>query len=328
MLDLPKGLLAVAGTLWLPRAASTVAAEVDSLWGLVFWTCMFFFVLVTFLLFFFVIRFRKRPGYVQSDSPSHNTTLELFWSIIPTILVTIMFWQGFKVYLNITTPPRDSYEIQVMGQKWSWLFTYPNGYIDAELHVPSGRPVRLVMTSRDVIHSFFVPAFRVKRDVVPGRYDEVWFNATTPGVYDIFCAEYCGTSHSTMLSKVHVHEPDEYDAWLEEASELLSRMPPAEAGALLYRQRGCPQCHSVDGTRGSGPTFLGLFGSREALQGGGSVTVDENYVRESLLDPQARVTAGYEPMMPTYRLKDEEVSAIVEYLKTLGGVILPGKEAQ
>ena len=173
--------------------------------------------------------------------------------------------------------------------------------------------------SADVIHALFVPAFRVKRDVMPGRYTDVWFEATHPGEYDLYCAEYCGTSHSTMLAKVIVHPVGEFEPWLVEASDFLSRMPPAEAGQLLYEQRGCPQCHSMDGSTGTGPTFLGLFGSMEQLEGGGAVLVDENYVRESILNPQANVTAGYDPVMPTFqgRLRDEEIAAIIEFMKTL-----------
>jgi cytochrome c oxidase subunit 2 len=179
--------------------------------------------------------------------------------------------------------------------------------------------VRLVLSSEDVIHSFFVPSFRVKMDAVPGRYTKSWFRATRPGEYDVFCAEYCGTSHSDMRTAVVVHPPGEFEKWLEGASNLLATLPPAEAGARLYTTRGCAQCHSVDGRSGTGPTLQGLFGHPVPLQGGGSVTADENYLRESLLAPESKVVAGYQPVMPTYkgRLKDGEITAIIEYLKTL-----------
>jgi cytochrome c oxidase subunit 2 len=171
------------------------------------------------------------------------------------------------------------------------------------------------------MHSFYVPEFRIKRDVIPGRYSKAWFEALQTGRYDILCTEYCGTSHSSMLANLYVHERGEFDAWLEDASNFLARMPPAEAGGLLYNQRGCKQCHSLDGSAGTGPSFLGLYGSRHALASGEMIEVDENYVRESILMPQAKIVAGYEPVMPTYqgRLKDEEIGAIIEYLKTLGG---------
>ena len=307
------------GSFWLPEQGSTVASQVDADWSLVYWTSVVFFALIVFLLFFFAIRYRGRAGQKAEKSVSHNTSLEVFWSVIPTLLVMVMFWQGYKTFINMATPPQNAYEILVEGQKWNWTFTYPGGYVDPQLHVPVDTPVRLVMSSQDVIHSLFIPAMRVKRDVVPGRYNKLWFNAVKTGEYDIFCTEYCGTEHSTMLSKLIVHERGEFDAWLEEASDFLSRMPPAEAGALLYNQRGCKQCHSVDGSPGIAPTFQGLFGSDEKLKDGSTVVVDENYIRESIYEPMARITAGYDPVMPTFagRLKEEEVGAIIEYLKTL-----------
>jgi cytochrome c oxidase subunit II len=309
------------GVTWLPEQASTHAAHVDFSIGVVFWISAFFLLLITFLLVLFVVRYRERPGYVAVPTASHNMPLELFWSIVPTLIVGGLFWSGYKAYLDLATPPAGTYDVQVTGQKWNWLFTYPNGYVDGQLHVPLDTPVRLVMTSQDVIHAFFVPAFRVKRDVMPGRYSYLWFQATAPGTYDAFCAEYCGRSHSGMLTKVVVHERAEFDTWLAEASDFLSRMPPAEAGAMLYSQRGCKQCHSIDGSAGIGPTFRDLYGHQQALASGGSVVVDENYIHESVLEPQAKVVQGFEPVMPSFkgRLRDEEISAIIEYIKTLEG---------
>lgn len=307
------------GGFWLPERASTFAHRVDANWDLVYWVSVIFFALVTFLMFFFVFRYRGTHGDRATSKVTHHTGLEVFWSVVPTLIVVVLFWQGYKTFLDMVTPPQNSYEVLVSGQKWNWAFTYPNGYVDADLHVPVDTPVTLVMSSQDVIHSFFVPEFRIKRDVMPGRYTKLWFNATLLGEYDILCAEYCGTSHSEMISKLVVHERGEFDAWLEEAADFLSRMPPAEAGELLYNKRGCKQCHSVDGSSGIGPTFLGKYGSMEALTTGESILVDENYVRESIYEPQAKLTAGYDPVMPTYRgrLKEEEVTAIIEYMKTL-----------
>ena len=308
-------------TTWLPEQASTHAAHVDFSIEVVFWISVFFLALISFLLVWFVLRYRERPGYVQQPSASHNTPLEIFWSVVPTLIVAGLFWSGYKAYLDLATPPAGAYDVQVTGQKWNWLFTYPNGYVDGQLHVPRDTPVRLVMTSQDVIHALFVPAFRVKRDVIPGRYSYLWFEATAPGTYDAFCAEYCGTSHSTMLTKVVVHERAEFESWLAEASDFLNRMPPAEAGGMLYAQRGCKQCHSIDGSPGIGPTFRGLYGHEQTLASGETVRVDENYIHESVLEPQAKVAQGFEPVMPSFkgRLRDEEVSAIVEYIKTLEG---------
>jgi cytochrome c oxidase subunit 2 len=199
------------------------------------------------------------------------------------------------------------------------MFGYPNGYVDENLHVPVDTPVRLVITSDDVIHSLFIPAFRLKKDAVPGRYTKMWFRATQPGEYQVFCAEYCGTSHSDMLAKTVVHPPGEFEKWLENASNFLDKMSPAEAGEKLFKQRGCTQCHSIDGTRIIGPTLQGAFGHEVALTTGQKVLFDEDYARNSILNPQAQIVAGFDPVMPTYqgRLKDREISAIIEYIKTL-----------
>lgn len=313
-------LLLFANGVMLPPQASTVAPAVDSLFHFIFWVSAFFFLLIVGLMLFFVIRFRKRPGYQKaSEAPTHNTFLELTWSGIPLVLVMVMGVWGFKVFLDINTPPANAYEIQVTGQKWKWLFTYPNGYVDEALHVPVDQPVRLVMTSEDVIHSFFVPAFRIKKDVVPGRYTKLWFRATKAGKFPVFCAEYCGTGHSDMLTSVEVHEPGGFERWLEAASNLLNTLPPAEAGRRLYQTRGCSQCHSTDGTGGIGPTFKDLFGHEVALRGGERVVADENYLRESILEPMSKIVAGFEPVMPTYkgRLKDQEITAILAFIKSL-----------
>jgi len=179
-----------------------------------------------------------------------------------------------------------------------------------------------VMTSEDVIHSFYVPAFRIKRDVVPGRYSKVWFRATKVGEYQVFCAEYCGTGHSDMLAQVVVHEPGGFERWMDEVGNMFKTMTPVQVGERLYRLRGCAQCHTIDGKASVGPTFQGVFGHEQALKGGGSALIDENYVRESILEPQAKIAAGFEPVMPTFKgkLSDREISAIIEYLKTLGAL--------
>ena len=306
---------------WLPEQASTVAREVDSAFYFVYWISAFFFVLITGLIVWFAVRYRYRPGIREKADPAphHNLTLEVAWTVPPTLLVVAFFWVGFRGFMDLVTPPDNSYDVQVTGQKWNWLFTYPGGYVDPDLHVPVYVPIRLTLSSQDVIHSFFVPAFRVKRDVVPGRYAKAWFQAQKAGEYQLFCAEYCGTSHSKMLSKVVVHEPGQFEHWLADASNFLDKMSPEDAGKKLYEQRGCPQCHSVDGKPGTGPTFLGLFGSTQAITAGGAVVADENYIRASILQPAAQVVAGFEPVMPSFqgRLSDREIDAIIAYLKTL-----------
>jgi cytochrome c oxidase subunit 2 len=313
------GTVASGGGFWMPRRASSVAGSVDWVFDFILWISIFFMVLVTVLMIVFILRYRHREGEEAKGSKSHNTLLEVTWSVIPLILVILIFWYAFQVYLDMATPPDDAYEVLVTGQKWKWLFTYPNGYIDENLHVPVDTDVRLIMTSEDVIHSLFVPAFRVKQDVVPGRISKLWFHALEAGEFEIYCAEYCGTSHSDMLAKAVVHPPGEFELWLEEASNFLDRMSPAEGGALLVNQRGCPQCHSVDGAANVGPTFLDLFGSSRQFTDGTTGVADEEYIRQSILEPQAKVVAGFEPVMPTFqgRLKDREVMAVIEYIKTL-----------
>jgi cytochrome c oxidase subunit II len=308
-------------TPWLPPQGTEVASDVDRLFNFVLGVSVAFFLLVMSLLVLFVLRYRRRGRAATSSepSPSHNTALEVTWTAIPVLLVLVIFAWGFKLYLDINTVPEDAYEIQVTGQKWKWLFTYPNGHVDENLHVPVDTPVRLVMTSEDVIHGFFIPAFRIKHDVVPGRYARLWFKAREPGEYQVFCTQYCGAGHSEMLAKVVVHPPGGFDRWLATEANILNTLPPAEAGERLYKMRGCAQCHSVDGKAGTGPTFLGLFGEPVPLTTAASVPADENYIRESILDPQAKVVAGFQPVMPTFkgRLKDAEITDLIAYLKTL-----------
>jgi cytochrome c oxidase subunit 2 len=293
---------------------------VDRVFDFIYWLSVFFFALIVGLMVAFVLRYRRRPGRLEAeDSPSHNLALELTWTLIPLALVFVIFAWGFKVYLDLSTAPANAYEVLVTGQKWKWLFTYPNGHVDEDLHVPADVPVRLVMTSEDVIHGFYIPAFRLKHDVVPGRYAKVWFRAPLPGEYQVFCTQYCGTGHSDMLAKVVVHRPGEFERWLEESGDFLKKMPPAQAGEQLYRTRGCAQCHSVDGKGGTGPSFRGIWAHMQPIKDAQAVMVDENYVRESIMEPQAKIAAGFEPVMPTYKgkLKDQEITAIIEYLKTL-----------
>jgi cytochrome c oxidase subunit 2 len=315
----PAFLAQQRGNFWLPERASSGAGAVDDLFHFILYLSIFFFLLIVVVALVFVLRYRRRPGHTEQASPQHNLALEITWSVIPIILVIFIFYFGFRDFMDMATPPADAQEIAVTGQKWKWLFTYPNGHVDDELHVPVDEPVKLVLTSEDVIHSLFIPAFRLKRDAVPGRYSKIWFRATKPGQYPALCAEYCGTGHSDMHTWVVVHEPGGYEQWLEKAADFVETLSPAEAGERLYKTRGCAQCHSIDGSGSIGPTFQGLYGETQALRGGSSVTVDENYVRESIQDPQAKVVAGFEPVMPTYKgkLSDREITAIIAYLKSL-----------
>ena len=314
-------LFAKAGSSLFPAPTSTTAGDVDDLFYFILAVSIAFFAIIVVAMALFVIKYRHRDDLEIQPSPSHNNALEVFWTVIPAIVVGIIFFWGFIDFMDMRQAPDNAYEIQVTAKKWSWAFTYPNGHVDNDLHVPVDRPVKLVMSSDDVIHSLYIPAFRLKMDLIPGKYTNTWFEPNTPGDYTLFCAEYCGTQHSTMLARVVVHPSGEFETWLEEAANMLSRMTPVEAGEILYTRRGCVQCHSIDGSAKVGPTFSKVFGTQQSMADGSTVTVDENYIRESILEPQAKIRAGYKPVMPTYQgqLKDEEIGALIAYIKSLSG---------
>ncbi|MEM1304389.1 MAG: c-type cytochrome [Planctomycetota bacterium] len=330
---------------WFRPASSTNAEAVDSLFAFITWINIIFFVPIVALMVLFVFWYRKRPGHEAQHSPHHSNTLEITWSVIPLILVVIIFSLGFKGFLDMRVPPDDAYEIAVQAKKWGWSFTYPNGLVTDDLHVPVDRPVKLVLSSVDVIHSLYIPAFRVKMDCVPGRYNTMWFEATEPskpidadgdgefdtgeGGYDLFCTEYCGTGHSAMMRKVHVYASDlEFVNKLDELSDVRKLGPPEEVGEQLYVARGCKQCHTIDGTDrpgNGGPSFKGHYGKENAFTDGSSVKMDENYIRESILYPQKLIRSGYKPIMPTYQgqFSDDELFAIIAYIKKLNGADVP-----
>lgn len=302
---------------WLPEPVSTMAPEIDGLFYWVTWVSVILFVGVVAGMIFFAFKYRRRSADDLPGVVNENKLLEITWIVIPTILVLITFTWGFKSYIKLGVAPPQSYQIQTVGAQWLWNFTYPNGTTTTnELHVPVGRPVKLIMSSEDVIHSFFVPAFRVKHDVLPGRYTSLWFEATQTGEYDVFCTEYCGTQHAGMLAKVVVHTPEEFQEWLEGAG-LPDDLPLPQLGEIVYQQQVCNTCHSLDGTPGVGPTMQGLFGSTETLASGETVEVDENYLRESILQPGAKIVAGYPNVMPaTYANLDErQVNALIAFIK-------------
>jgi cytochrome c oxidase subunit 2 len=310
--------LARTGGFWLPEPASADPAT-DTAFRVVLIIATILFALVAGLTFLFVVRYRRRPGRGAEKSPAHNTLLETVWTIVPVVIVGVIFYTGFDAYMRMQTAPPGCYDLRVSARQWAWQFIYPNGHVDENLHVPAGEPVRLTMTSEDVIHGLWIPALRVKMDVVPGRYTSVWFQADKPGVYDLLCTEYCGDEHSSMLATVEVHERADYDAWLKNASNFLKTLPPAEAGKRLFQRRGCTQCHSTDGTAGTGPSLKGIYGQPQKMADGRSVVADDNYIRESILDPQAKIVAGYQPVMSTYKglINDEEITALIEFIKSL-----------
>lgn len=273
----------------------------------------------TVVMIYFAVKYRRRSDSDETPLITHNNKLEITWSVIPLFLVMIVFGWGYNGWLKMQTPPDNAYEIQVSAFKWGWTFSYANGaQVARELHVPVDRPVKLVMKSQDIIHSMFIPDYRVKQDVLPNRYTTLWFQADEVSDSHIFCAEYCGTDHSGMLGTVVVHEQDDFDRWLSDQASS-GGGSPAERGENLITLQGCTSCHSTDGSRIIGPTFQGLFGSERTFEDGSSAVADENYIRESLIDPGAKIVEGYQNQMVSYegRLSDDDISDIIEYFKTL-----------
>ena len=323
-------------TFWLPSQASTVAGRTDDLFYFVYWVNVVFFLLIAVMTVAFVMRYRHRKG--QPEAPqagaAHSTALELTWTVVPTLIVIAIFYYGFRGFLDVNTAPDNAMEILVTGKMWNWEFTYPNGHVDTKLHLPKDIPVRFVLQSSDVIHSFFIPNFRIKKDVVPGRYNKEWAQPTVEGTFPIYCAEYCGTNHSRMRSEVTVEPMDVYQAWLAKVSNWENTMTPVQAGQMFYQTRGCMQCHSIDGTRIIGPSFRDMFGREETMRDGSKVLVDEGYIRESILEPTAKVVATFDPVMPSFKgsLQDKDINAIIAYFKSISkhykGPALPTQAGQ
>jgi cytochrome c oxidase subunit 2 len=311
------------GGFFMPPQASTVAEQIDSDYFMIQNWSLFFTVLIFFVMFYFAWKFHRSRHPKAVRTATHNTALELLWSVPPGFVLIYMFWRGFVGYLDLREPPQDAEQIQVSGMKWNWTFTYANGASSGELHIPVDRPTKLTMTSSDVIHSFFVPAFRTKMDVVPGRYTTTWFTPTRTGRFTALCTEYCGTKHSNMLSPVFVHTEEEYQAKLDELANWLRDFQgtPAEAGARVFRDRGCTACHSIDGSKLIGPSLKGVFGHQVKLADGRTVLADENYVVESIENPNAAVVEGYPAgQMPSFKgqISPEYMTALIAYIKSLG----------
>lgn len=304
------------GEFWLPEAASTMAPEVDSLFNFVTIVSAILLAAVVAAMLYFVYRYRRRAPGEQPPVVQESKALEISWIVVPTILVLLVFNWGFKSFVKQKTMPADAYQIRVEAQQWSWLFEYPNGVTSDTLYVPVDEPVRTTMSSKSVLHSFFVPAFRVKQDVLPNRYTSVWFEATETGTYDLFCAEYCGRNHSEMEAPVKVVSQQRFNEWLE-SSEMPDDLPLPRLGEQLYNQQGCNGCHSLDGSAGVGPTWDGLYGTTEReMSDGSTVTVDENYLRRSILEPSAEIVQGFQGTMPSYaNLSERQVSALIAFIR-------------
>ncbi len=304
---------------YLPEQASSLAADIDRLYFFLIGVSMFFIILIGMTLIYFVIRYRRKSDADRPTATKDNVKLEITWSVIPLLLVLIMFFWGASLFYKLSRPPADAMEILVTGKQWMWKMQHPTGRWEInDLHVPLGRPVKLTMTSEDVIHSMFIPAFRVKMDVVPGRYTSLWFTPTEIGSYHLFCAEYCGAEHSLMKGWVHVLPAEEYEAWARGEGEDLSELSPLEAGERLFREMGCIACHAEEATA-LGPSLRGLYMSEVNLVDGSIVLADDEYLRESILEPMAKVTMGYHPIMPTYRgqLNEAQLMQIITYIKSL-----------
>lgn len=310
----------------LPASMADTAPPVDKAYDLIFWFSVVFTVLVTAALLYFIVKYRRRPG-VKAEPTGHFVKLELFWTITPTIFILFLFHAGFTGYIRNVTAAEGATEIRVRAKKWSWDFEYPTGdNVPGELTLELGRPYKMIISSEDVIHSFFIPEFRVKRDAVPGQYAFVQFTPTKVGNAYLFCAEYCGTQHSSMIATVKILPPDEYKEWektLGKCTGTPEECEPARWGETLFAKNGCTSCHGAGGSgemggaKAPGPKLAGLFGTETTLTTG-SVLVDENYLRESILRPNAKIVAGYQNVqMPPFVMKDEQLDAIIAYIKSL-----------
>ena len=322
------------GTFWMPKAVNKVADDSDLMFYSVLALSIFFFIAIAACTIYFVIKYRHRPGHKPEPSQSHNDTLEITWTVIPTLITVFLFWYGWQSYIRVVTPPNQAVEIDVLAMRWNWQFTHQNGVTDSDLHVPAGVPVRLVMTSKDVIHSFYAPAMRVKQDVLPRRFTYAWFEPTKPGTYRLTCAEYCGTSHAQMAclatdvtghctrrAVVVVHKDlADYKKYLDDKQADQMNLPPVELGKMLYEKKGCNQCHTVDGSARVGPSWKQAdWGQMITMDNGEKVKMDENYIRESILVPTAKARPGFQKgAMPTFdTLKDTEVAGLIAYIKSL-----------
>jgi cytochrome c oxidase subunit 2 len=309
---------------FFPEQASNFSGNVDALFSFILVTAVFFSVLVTFLIIVAGFKYkRNRPDEIGAEMHGNNA-LEIGWTVIPLILALGMFAWGAVVYVNYRTVPKDTLDVYVIGKQWMWKLQQPNGRKEInELHVPVNRNIKLIMGSEDVIHDFYVPAFRVKMDVVPGRYNTMWFRPTRIGRYHFFCSQYCGTNHAVMGGWVTVMDPAEYATWL---SGEVGDVNPVSAGERLFTQLACNTCHIANGT-GRAPSLNGVYGAKVLLSDGSTVTADEAYIRESILQPKAKIVAGYQPVMPTFQglVTEEQILNLTAYIKSLQSQPVPAK---
>jgi cytochrome c oxidase subunit 2 len=298
-----------------PPAASAQAGNIDALYLFLVALSLFMTVAIFLAIFIFAFKYRRRPGH-KATQIHGSWILETAWSVIPMGIFLVIFAWGAMIYYQAHTPPQDADAVYTVAKQWMWKFQHSTGQMEVdELHVPVGRDVKLIMTSQDVIHSLFVPAFRVKQDVLPGRYTMVWFRATKPGTYHLFCSQYCGTQHSGMIGQVVAMTPSDYQTWLTQGGAWKSL---SAQGNTLFQQLGCNTCHQQE-TQGRGPSLIGVYGHPVQLEDGRIVTADESYIRESILSPSSKVVSGFKPIMPVFQglLDEEQLNQLVEYVKSL-----------
>jgi len=305
------------GLSFFPEAASTIAGEIDAVFLFSVAVTVVCTVLIFGMIVFLAVKFRRRDENFVPKPIHGSTPLEIFWSIIPFIITQILFGWGAYLFFKYSSPPADAMDVHVVGKQWMWKVQHPEGKREInQLHVPLGQPVRLIMTSEDVVHSFYIPAFRVKRDAVPGRYNTLWFEANKTGEFHLFCAEYCGTEHSRMIGSVVVLPPREYDEWLRTDDGVET---PAEAGERLFSRLRCDSCHAAEGV-GRAPSLRNVFGSTVTLKDGSRATIDETFIRESILNPTHAVAGGYDAVMPTFQgqVTEEQILELIAYIRSLG----------
>jgi cytochrome c oxidase subunit II len=299
-----------------PPVASTYARQEDLLFYFLVALTVFFVGLIFGCIFVFAVRYRRRSVDERAQPTRTYIPLEIAWTAIPLAIVLVIFVWGAQLFFTAMRPPSQAVEITVVGKQWMWKLQHPDGTREINaLHVPTGIPIKLIMTSEDVIHSFFIPAFRIKRDVVPGRYVTTWFEATAPGTYHLFCTQYCGTNHAGMIGSVFVMDPAEYDRWVRAGT---SPVLPATAGAVLFQHLGCSSCHQTN-TSAKAPALAGVFGQQITLADGRQVTADENFLREHILTPGKTPVAGYPQIMPTFQglVSEDQILQLIAYIRSL-----------
>jgi len=306
---------------FMPVQGTEIAKSVDNLYA--------FLVVVSFIscailiggMIYFAMKYKRKTANDKTAYITHDTRLEVLWSVVPLIIFMVVFAWGWVIFHDMRSMPKDALEIQVTGKQWAWTAEYKNGVKSVDIVVPVNKNVKIVLASEDVLHSFYVPSFRIKQDAIPGRYTNLWFNATKLGEFHVFCAEYCGTTHSGMITRLKVVSQEDFDKWLTSESEI-GTLPIAERGRKYFQTRACASCHNVENpTAKVGPSLYQLYGKEEKVEEGGTVKVDDNYLRESIMDPQAKHVVGFpKPSpMPSFQgqLSESELAALIEYIKGL-----------